>query len=457
MPGNDELRVVFTGHTGLRKRTVLLRLAKHIYAQDKDWCEAGELTNPEIQKKRGNELVGIYGAEDKIDTDTFLQLTERDQQRVWRGSILDAMSSWKSADPKPKYAFLSLHLTFQVSSLFFSPMAWKIPGGEHPPAPKNVLINCLQEFDPHYFVTLIDDVHIVQKRIRKKQFEFRLIELLRWRNVETLMTDILAQLVIGKGNRPEDSEKYPFERSPVVAVRHPTDMLLKFLSKPELPRIYASYPISNPRQIAADTGSMDSIDEINRFRKFLHDRYTVFDPVTIDEKPLQFLLKQHGPADGDELTLTADKWWPMQDNDSLVGEESADVSGLLGFDLKEIGTEVGEQGSEIDRQIRQRDFRLIDQADCVVIYRPTYRKKLWSTGTYHEMLYAHDDAKKRVFVIRDPEADGSLNKPPFQVNMPKRNIFDDVAGLDNPANQQIVLEKVCEEIDKIADQFTKNR
>ena len=238
-------------------------------------------------------------------------------------------------------------------------------------------------------MTLIDNVHVVQKRIRENKYDFRLVELLRWRNVETLMTDILAQQVISEDYRREDSEKYPFEHSPVVAVRHPRNMLFKFLSEPELPRIYASYPISEPRRIAHDSGSNNSIDEINRFRQFLHNRFTVFDPVTIDERPMQLLLGQHD-NDEDKLNLPADAWWPSQGDNSLDGEELVEIPDLLVSDVKEIATEIGDESSEIDRQIRSRDFRLIDQADCVVVYRPTYRKKDWSKGTYHEMRYAQD-------------------------------------------------------------------
>jgi len=456
MPEKDGLRVVFTGHTGLKKRNVLERLAEHIFSQDNDWCERARLTNPQVRKNREKELVGIYGAEDQLENDTFLKQAERDQQRLWRASFLDAMDSWRSADPKPHYAFLSLHLTYQIYSQFFSPLAWKIPGHEHPPDPQNVLVKYLREFKPHYIVTLIDDVHLVQRRIRENKYDFRLVELLRWRNVETLMTDILAQQVISEVYRREDSEKYPFEHSPVVAIRHPRNMLFKFLSKPELPRIYASYPISEPRRIADDTGSKNSIDEINRFREFLHDRFTVFDPVTIDERPMQLLLGQPDRNDEDKLTLPADAWWPTQGNNSLGGEGLIEIPDLLVSDVKEIATEIGHESSEIDRQIRSRDFRLIDQADCVVVYRPTYCKERWSMGTHSEMLYAQDTGK-RVFVICDPDADGPLNKPPFQVDIPMRDIFDNVTGLDNPDNQKIILEKVSNEIEMIRAKLTQRR
>ena len=72
------------------------------------------------------------------------------------------------------------------------------------------------------------------------------------------------------------------------------------------------------------------------------------------------------------------------------------------------------------------------------------------------MRYAQDTGK-RVFVIRDPAVDGKLSHPPFQVTLPKRNVFDDVAGLDNPHNQQKILQKVAGELEKNATKFTKKR
>jgi nucleoside 2-deoxyribosyltransferase len=63
--------------------------------------------------------------------------------------------------------------------------------------------------------------------------------------------------------------------------------------------------------------------------------------------------------------------------------------------------------SEIEHQITSRDYRLIDQADCVVVYRPTRGKDEWKIGgTLSEASYALM-RKKPVIVITD-RIDGDL-------------------------------------------------
>lgn len=477
MSSDSELTVVFTGHTGLGKRRVLERLCQYIYSNDPEWCEAKDLTNQTIRKNREKELAQVYEAEHLID-DTFLDLPVRDQQSVWHASFVEALRCWQQAGPKPKFAFLSLHLTWQTHSQFFSPLAWRIP-----PNFEDTLVKYLgDDFRPKHCVTLIDDIYTSQKRIQSHKYNFRLIELLRWRNVETLMTDLLAQLVVPSEYITKDREKYPFEHSPVIAVRHPISMLYSFLLEPEKRRVYASYPISEPRRIAAKTGSNDPIEEINRFRTALHERFTVFDPVTIDERPLQLLLKKARDSEeqelrsviekvvsicstdgselvaelersikkhldgnlSDEIVLRAEGMWPGIECETLSGDDATDVY-LSRNDVEDIATETGEQGSEIDRQIRSRDFRMIDQADYIVVYRPTYCRKEWSAGTYHEVLYARS-VGKRAIIIRDPAADGPLKHPPFGLDLPPLNVYAEVENLSDPKNQAEVLKAVAEDI-----------
>lgn len=477
MTSDGGLTVVFTGHTGLEKRRVLDRLCEFIYSKDPDWCDLKDIPNQSFRETREKELAQVYGAEDILDS-TFLTRPARDQQDLWRTTFLKALNRWKYEQPRPKFAFLSLHLTLQSHSQFFSPLAWRIP-----PDFEDTLVKHLSEdFRPRHCITLIDDVYTVQRRIREHGYNFRLIELLRWRNVEMMMTDLLAQHVIPNECRIEDRERYPFEHSPVIAVRHPTSMLHSFLLAPEIPRIYASYPISEPRRIAEKTGSNAPIQEINRFRSALHEKFTVFDPLSIDERPMQILMskapkfeeanlrsvidealsksgkegidlapelersiKAHvGVNQSDEIVLRAANMWPGIECETLSGDDPTDARLSLN-EVEEIATEIGEEGSEIDRQIRSRDYRMIDQADYIIVYRPTYCRKEWSGGTYHEVLYARAVGKRSI-IIRDPESDGPLADPPFGLDLPPRDVFDKVRNLDLPENQAQVLSAVADDI-----------
>ncbi|GAH51872.1 unnamed protein product, partial [marine sediment metagenome] len=62
--------------------------------------------------------------------------------------------------------------------------------------------------------------------------------------------------------------------------------------------------------------------------------------------------------------------------------------------------------------IMLRDFRLIDQADCIAGYRPHYEGK-HSTGMFAEITYARDVAFKRRFFVHFPGKDGELKDSPF--------------------------------------------
>src|SRR5712691_9741125 len=164
----------------------------------------------------------------------------------------------------------------------------------------------------------------------------------------------------------------------------------------------------------------------------MRDRFVAFDPVTIDERPLKFLWERY--AESKQRLNSKDL-----SNDELLAEIKSMVSGDVNLELTEADlwqaseaecdrmicgpldhyrgalrnrAEQGggavphtpitfklpagevrrvveekqfwagtQKGGEIDNQIVRRDYRLIDQADCVVIYRPTMnRPQGWQLG-----------------------------------------------------------------------------
>jgi len=389
------------------------------------------------------------------------------RRRAWEKSFSHTIDEWREQQRRPRFCFLTMHLSWQVGSQFFSPLSWR-----HPPDYNDILVNFLRdEFKPQSIITFIDDIYSAQYKIRKDKYHFRLLELLRWRNVETLLADTLAQQVVPAQYFQEDRDRYPFEHSPVVAIRHPKKMLYTLLTDKMKPRVYASYPISEPREMAEKLGTEEPIKEINHFREFMHDQFVVFDPVTIDERPLEFIRKRldkefykkkkdklistlykarniksnKGRIDhklneeikrlantflkikeDTEISLLKGDRWPTEGEDTLCGDDPVDIENLSLKEIAEItsggiaGAE--KQFSEIDRQIQSRDYRLIEQADYVVVYRPTLNKDRWSTGTFSEANYAHFVGRE-VFVIRDRK-DTPLNSPPFGMDLPEFNVFE---------------------------------
>ncbi len=461
------VRVVFTGHTGINKTAAIQRLRDHILNHDPEWSEA----TGDARSRREAELVGIYSVEDgppKLATSGFYDLDTHDWERqiTWEAAFEAALNRWRQSEPKPVYSFLCLHLSFQIHSHLLTPLAWWKSSPTDGGLLTSSIVAALKEFSPHHFVTLIDNVHqiqneIAQRTVGSERYYFRLIELLRWREVETMMTDILARDVIQREVFSENVEMYPFEHSPQIAVRHTCRMLHSFVAEPEKPRLYISYPISKPRRIAKANGSEDAIREINDFRERFDEEFTVFDPVTIDERILKFLSadgsalgesepvgdRRRGEITEKMLTLRSAMWWPIRHADTISGIAASEIK-LVASEVEEITKEIKQNVSEIDLLIRYRDYRLIDQADYVVIYRPTYpegSEREWSTGTWMEYLHARrcfqksGGIRKRVHIIRDSTNDGPLDSPPFQLVAAHRHEGTD---LHIKANRDAIFSQV---------------
>ncbi len=458
MDGPETLRVVFTGQSGLGKRNILSRFCKYV-------CTRQQLKE---------NFVRCYHAEDHLGVSmtSFLRLGWRDQHRRWKRSIRSALREWENE--RPPYAFLSLHLSYQWRSRFFSPLSWRdvVEAEESETIRPSLLYYIGEKFQPDYYVTLIDDIQAVQQRVAPTlQQHLRLRELLTWRGFEVFLTDLLAQDTVLRSQPDRDHLDFPFERSPVVAVRHPPEMLYRLLFEPQRPRIYASFPISRTR----DTHQ----GEINRFREALHRVFTVFDPVTIDERPLQSLLQGYRaeylakqpeltdpssvPLLGVRRTLAAADRWYIPPESTLCDEAPRDTELALD-EIQEIAVARPAAKIEIDRTIVARDFRLIDQADCVVVYRSLFGEGRPSRGTKEEMQYAAErEPPKAVFLIHNPAAieaggDGGPFIPDtFGLEFIEDEDLFQFANLSQPANQDEALKGVVARLEEKAAELTANR
>jgi hypothetical protein len=459
------MKIVFTGTPGTDKRHVVRQLAEHISRE-----HGRSVAVIEAERDLRN-----LGKEKYYD---FLNSIPSDRAaREWSSSFKAGLQEWKQLARKngePEFTFVSMHLVFQVRSHFYSPMNWSYQDVY------SEVVEILGEFEPHLFVNLIDNVYSMQKRVF--DYPFRLIELLRWRNVDMLMTDILANLIIKERDRIREnsriSSRFKYERSPVVAVRHPREMLYKLFNE-QIRRIYMAYPISKPRQIHRQTGDARLMQQVDSFRDYMRTRFVAFDPVTIDERPLKFLWEEfvqkknlmlsskkitkrelldelQAFISGDiDLVLTEDDLWPTSPDEyaqMLAGPFDHYKTRLgvapeeplrLELNAGEVRRAVEEKqiwagtqkGGEIDNQIVKRDYRLIDQVDCIVIYRPTMKRPSgWDLGgTRLEYNYAKENDKPAL-VIHD-KSDGPLEDPPFNTNV---NPFDllEWSGLDAEDDQE---------------------
>jgi adenylate kinase len=311
------------------------------------------------------------------------------QKNAWERAFSEILEDIEKKEVDVTILFM--HLVYLRNSRFLSPLN----------------INLIEKFNPDGFITFIDDVYLLRKRIQDRsettpfKTELHLRDLLAWRSIETNLTDILSSHLTLSYNR-----KIP---NFILSVKHPITTLHNLIYDAGNLKTYIAHPISNTRNISA------LVDEIEIFKSQLHKNFTVFDPTTIDERLLSISLKEQYP---DWKTMSRgvlaesivkieyDQRWPIRHRPLLC----TDVDDL--FPLEVPADEIVEVIQDIDNQIQNRDYRLISQSDAVVCYRPNLGGVL-STGVYSEMQYARDVAFKPCYMYF-PECDGDHESTPFK-------------------------------------------
>lgn len=416
-------RVLVFGQTGVVKKQAIKRVTEMVLRH-----KYGIEGEPSDSVRRS--LVSHVCLEDEIkhlfneDLSTFLETyNPADLRERWSQAVDNLNSSIGGGEEAT--VFIELHAHYFWRGRYFSPIDY----------------DKLRELEPSHAVCLIDDMYSIWTRIVAREAQRRdgsyysLNEISNARQIETMTADAIAQEVLG---RDEDYACRCF----VLSVRQSPTMLYRLLCEPARARIYASFPISKTRFVE------DRRDEINAFRRAVHEEFTVFDPLCIDEKLLQFLLVEHywwqerpveeiaravgfdaptvtGIIDRNEgqwrahgreyrspspevVLLQRDDRWSIPEEDSLVGPSAGDRP--ISFPIELSADEIAKVTSEIDRQIRDRDFRLIHQSEAVAMYRPQYLGE-GSKGVFAEYQYTNHSEHKRTFPVFNREEDGDPKEP----------------------------------------------
>jgi hypothetical protein len=419
------LKILFAGHSGISKTASLESLRTAILHH-----------KPDLN-------VDIIDAEEGIeDMPLFLGQDLEPKKDKWQRAVANAIEAWKQEDPVPDVTLLSVHLSYLWQSHLSSPMSWPISFKDGPHQSFFAFLH--EHFRPDCVIVLIDDIQAVLHRIRKKRYEFRLREIMHWRDTETLLADLLASHIAKQNN----SHLYPHENSAVIAVRHSPEMLYRYLFERGRERIYASFPISAPRSILDPAERKVACDEIDGFRQGLAEHFTVFDPLTIDEFPIAIKYQSLGsqPA-ARAVELSVEDQWQIPAENTLCKEVRTAIS-LEVSQMAEISLKIGAEGrSEIARQTHIRDHRLIDQSDMVVIYRPTLRSDdgEWSHGTLNEAEYAQRRSKPFI-VIRDPKNDPTLAAKTLGIELTPASTLDHLGDLHVPKNQAKLIQELISRI-----------
>ncbi|ACB40687.1 hypothetical protein [Pyrobaculum neutrophilum] len=377
------MRVLAIGTTGLNMRELAASLER-------------------VHGERGRGRLGVYFVEEElkreVDWVSFLDSDDYHwQERVWREAVARAVA--RVEEEAPDHAILFMNLPYFRKSRFF-------------PA---VDIAVVKAYRPDLVVTLMEEAHVVWRRIQLREGRektgaaLRLKDVFAWRTVSILLGDTIAR-AIGVHNI-------------VTAVKHPAKTIYAMAVEGARPRFYLSFPISLVR------GDPEARREIDGFRLEMHRRYHAFDPLTMDERVLKSAKRR-----GDVAVLEGpERWLLPQGLEPAVGDEPE----LYPMEIP--ADQVEEVEADIDNLIRFRDFRFILQSDAVAVYRPFMRRTL-HRGVFSEIMYAVNTAHKRVFIYLPPE--------------------DRATGMDSPFDPSSVEEtpgRFYEAIEKFASRFSVGR
>jgi adenylate kinase len=362
------MKIVFAGHSGVAKRAAVSRivdfyLTKRGLHQDLARTEQKAHILPicvedEVERQRHAPITTILDSfNDELRAATWDEALEQANDRVIAAN--------------PDHVILLIHLSLYRHSNFFTFTNW----------------HQIRRFSPDMIVTIIDDVYDVWARIRQETQRYpdrtliTIKELFEWRSVEVFLAELLSRNL----NLVEGRVVPHF----VVPVKHPLIMFDKLLFEPEVARIYASYPITHVR------ANPEAVQEVNDARARLHEEFTVFDPVTIDERILQAKLVGVGSqTDGapEELCLELSDRWPLNWAQCAVDPSLLYPIRIPRSEVRALGTQREGRWTcrTIDDNIRWRDFALIKQAQGILAYRPCYGRQYPSTGVTRELIHATD-------------------------------------------------------------------
>lgn len=364
------MRVIFTGQSGVNKDMVVSNLINYL----EESCGQSENRNQNEQKP----FILHKSLEEKLlpnQSDTehwdFIDIlnvpSESNKTARWYEALSNLIAEVEDQDQKN--VFINMHAVIYIHSNFSSHSNWDL----------------VRKFRPDMIVTLVDDIYDIWWFLKKRREEYpqnpdyRLREIMTWRTAEFMAAELLAQNL------------HPDYQIPhyVVANKQPVNTLVNLLLHPEKMRVYASFPITEVRNNENDKETIDS------HRKYLHDRYVTFDPLTIDEYVLSdkyYKWIENGSKPSKIAMNSEDRWQVRSDACDLpLLSEGIDYPDEVLVEPEEI-EEVAYETDELMNHVEWRDYRLIEQSHCLAAYRPKY-KGIVSRGSSAEVDYAQMSVK----------------------------------------------------------------
>lgn len=191
----------------------------------------------------------------------------------------------------------------------------------------------------------------------------------------------------------------------MIGIKHPLKTFYDLLFS-DKPVAYLCHPIGKVWE-EPEERRQAIFEEINNFRQKLQERCVVFEPATIDERPLIRLYNNVKRTGGNRVVFRKGDRWPLEtDRDEYYPVE---------LPLNEVAEVVQPdpvyKKTLIDYYIVERDFQYIINSDVVIAYRPTYRGG--GRGREAEINFARLQASRPVYGFISPD-DPELGGSPFE-------------------------------------------
>lgn len=399
MPNSGVTVTVLAGISGIDKKPfadeLVARSGRHGKIESLDFDEG-------LLERRGSLSIPAF-----LDTPSV-------ESRI--GGIegrFDQIADYIASRSDLEHVFLRMHLSyFRNSEVFLPPL----------PHLFSLLLNKIPNSRLN-IITLIDDVYSIWQKIHARAgqmppgSDLRLRDIMIWRSIE---------MSCGESIRHHLESMVDDHQSRVrcyhVSTRHPYSTFENLIFEKYPRRVYLSYPITSTRN------NPDAVGEINRFRREAHAlgsavHAAVFDPVAIDE--LALVKAQKESANGGDVVVKQSHRWPLGVEAPLAKDPEWPIR-LPAQEVSEVLGGSGGRKGDVEDQIRSRDYRLVEAANCLAVYRPFFGGKK-SEGVDAEIKHAVEHGREVVAYHprNDQTSAGQATTHPFGSNI---SLVDDYAG-----------------------------
>lgn len=241
----------------------------------------------------------------------------------------------------------------------------------------------LNQLQPDAYVTITDGILSIRQRLSEERWRRVTINnLLWWRDVERSATEMMAA----------------WQRKPhyLIGRRQGADTLFRLIFETEVPTAYLSYPMTHFE-------GADLHAKLEAFRQRLRDHVVVFDPAAVDDYTLD-LNAAVGFSDGSAARAVQASLAGVGGTSHKTGRARDLLLDGHNDDADGVGRPPNPENLDhVDGQIVDRDYKLIDQSQLVVVYYPT---TTLSAGVICEMKDAIHRGK-RVYAVWLPSTQPS--------------------------------------------------